>query len=172
MQEFLLKFRDVRSLDQLFLITALLNDLRSIRDHPHAEPADRSHDFVLLLMKSLNITRARQETPSGKGKEHLCFLCTVPIVRSASRIRQLNPNPLTSSQSDPACQAVLVNGDQNEEHSTQAIDSNGNLNRRPSILHMGAAVETCRPRPRACKSQIFADRSARHEGMADLSFFR
>src|SRR2546428_11094988 len=45
-EEFLLELRDVRSLDQLFLVAALRDDIREVRDHPHAEPADRSHRFV------------------------------------------------------------------------------------------------------------------------------
>src|SRR5262249_56423474 len=67
-KEFLLEFRDMRSLDQLFLITALRDDLRDFRDHPHAEPADRSHRFVSLLIKNSNRYHTRHgERDQGEG---------------------------------------------------------------------------------------------------------
>src|SRR5262245_41633613 len=46
--EFLLELRDIWSLDQLVLVPAFRNDFREVRDHPHAESADRSHRFVAL----------------------------------------------------------------------------------------------------------------------------
>src|SRR5215831_18127592 len=46
-EELLFELRDVRSLNQLFLVAALRDDFQGVRHHPHAEPADCSHCFDL-----------------------------------------------------------------------------------------------------------------------------
>jgi hypothetical protein len=86
--EFLLELGNVWSLDQLFLVAAFRNDFREVRNHPHAESADRSHRFVSLLMRSLNITNQLKRETNGNwyGAERTIFLnlnlCSQFIQRS------------------------------------------------------------------------------------------
>src|SRR6185369_14793826 len=68
--EFFLELRDVRSLNQLFLVAAVRNDFVLVRDHPHSESANRSHRFVSLL-KSSNITN-RSEGEANTFNLNLC----------------------------------------------------------------------------------------------------